>query len=606
MRELGFNEQRRSWRRAGSRRGNAGVGGGGDTSPDSVIFTLESNLSLFSSNSASVDRCSFASDAHDHDSLTSEISLHLAGNVDFAPSESWSGPDPDPDPNRKQQQHADSDSVQKKKLHRTLFSGKEEKTKVQKEEDSDVDTEDGNQLSELDSARNSFSLALKECQDRRSRCEALFKKQDRRRPASLDLNNANAIGTVSSPRLGIGAMKKSSLPSRRSGTGTGTGTFPSPGTPNYRHCQGGVAMQKGWSSERVPLHTSGARKQVGNGATALSFNNGRTLPSKWEDAERWILSPVSGDGTGRASQLQQPQRRPKSKSGPLGPPGVAYYSLYSPAGPFFDGGNFMGASPFSAAVNVSADGFTNSSGGNGGVLPTRMDPCMARSVSVHGCSQMQEEKFDGFKDAGTNVSPAVSRRDMATQMSPEGSSCSSPNMRTSFSASTPPVLPVTELQSVSFSRMDIRDVQVDERVTMTRWSKKHRALFSGRGSENVDSWKKKETSTQSSSWDISESSKTISKGKREEAKITAWENLQKAKAEAAMRKLEMKLEKKRASSMDKIMNKLRTAQKKAQEMRSSVLANQAHQVARTSHRVMSFRRAGQMGSLSGCFTCHAF
>lgn len=77
MRELGFNEQRRSWRRAGSRRGNAGVGGGGDTSPDSVIFTLESNLSLFSSNSASVDRCSFASDAHDHDSLTSEISLVL-------------------------------------------------------------------------------------------------------------------------------------------------------------------------------------------------------------------------------------------------------------------------------------------------------------------------------------------------------------------------------------------------------------------------------------------------------------------------------------------------------------------------------------------------
>lgn len=63
MPELGFQE-RRSWRRRG-----------GDTSPDSVIFTLESNLSLFSSASASVDRCSFASDAHDHDSLASEISL---------------------------------------------------------------------------------------------------------------------------------------------------------------------------------------------------------------------------------------------------------------------------------------------------------------------------------------------------------------------------------------------------------------------------------------------------------------------------------------------------------------------------------------------------
>lgn len=100
---------------------------------------------------------------------------------------------------------------------------------------------------------------------------------------------------------------------------------------------------------------------------------------------------------------------------------------------------------------------------------------------------------------------------MATQMSPEGSSCSSPNLRPSFSASTPPNLPMTELRSLPFSKMDIRDVPVDERVTMTRWSKKHRALFSGRGSENVDSWKIKETSSQSSSWDISERSKTVSK-----------------------------------------------------------------------------------------------
>lgn len=46
-----------------------------DSSPDSVIFTLESNFSLFSSASASVDRCSFASDAHDRDSFASELSL---------------------------------------------------------------------------------------------------------------------------------------------------------------------------------------------------------------------------------------------------------------------------------------------------------------------------------------------------------------------------------------------------------------------------------------------------------------------------------------------------------------------------------------------------
>ncbi|KAE9586194.1 putative remorin [Lupinus albus] len=558
-----------------------------ESSPDSVICTLESNLSLFSSASASVDRCSFASDAHDdHDSLSSQISLHLA-----AQNENWSGSDPDPSHEKR---HAQCNNK-----HQTRLCRKGEKVKVQKE-DNDCDTEeDGNQILDFDSARNSFSLALKECQDRRSRSEALINKQDLRMPASLDLNNA--IATGSSPHLG--AMKKSSVLPRRSGSGN----FMSPGTPNYR--QAGVAMHKGWSSERVPSHTNAARKQVGTALLPLS--NGRTLPSKWEDAERWILSPVSGDGTGRAS-LPPPQRRPKSKSGPLGPPGVAYYSLFSPAGPMFEGGNggnFMAASPFSAGVK-SADGFTINSSSH---RPLRSDPCMARSVSVHGCSEMQsqssmpaqEEEFDGFKDAGTDVFPAVSRRDMATQMSPEGSSCSSPNMRPSFSASTPPPLPITEFQSASLSKMDIRDVQVDERVTMTRWSKKHKALFSGRGSENVDSWKKKERSTQSSS-DNSERSKTVSKVNREEAKITAWENLQKSKAEAAIRKLEMKLEKKRASSMDKIMKRLRLAHKKAHDMRSSVLANQVNQVTRMDHRALSFRRTSQMGSLSGCFTCHVF
>ena len=52
-----------------------------DASPDSVIFTLESNFSLFSSASASVDRCSFASDAHDRESLASEISLVILTTV---------------------------------------------------------------------------------------------------------------------------------------------------------------------------------------------------------------------------------------------------------------------------------------------------------------------------------------------------------------------------------------------------------------------------------------------------------------------------------------------------------------------------------------------
>ncbi|OWM80717.1 hypothetical protein CDL15_Pgr006747 [Punica granatum] len=550
MAELGYEDQSSSRSAFRAR----------DASPDSVIFTLESNFSLFSSASASVDRCSFASDAHDHDTA-SEISLPFSKST-------------------------------------SLFDSFLHSYAVPKV-DSEGDIEDDKQA--LDSARSSFSLALKECQERRSRSDAL-RKLDRRRPASLDFNNA----TASSPRMG--GVKKSSM-------GRKAGAFPSPGTPNYQH--GGVGLQKGWSSERVPLQSTAGRRNAG--AAFLPYNNnGRTLPSKWEDAERWILSPVSGDGGPRPS-VPLPQRRPKSKSGPLGPPGVAYYSLYSPAMPMFEGGNmgnFMAGSPFSAGV-IGADGLNlRNSGCHGAAFPIRAEPCMGRSASVHGCSEhlnqppttvpqeLADEKLEGVKDAATDICHDVSRRDMATQMSPDGSASSSPKERLSFTTS--PSLSIVDLQSTNGSKLGVKDVQVDEQVTFTRWSKKKKYGIPGKGSGVSEDWRKKDTDTRSSTWEISETTKNVSKAKREEAKITAWENLQKAKAEAAIRKLEMKLEKKRSSSMDKIMKKLRLAQKRAQEMRSSVLANQSHEVSRTSHKAVVFRRTHQMSSLSGCFTCHAF
>lgn len=134
----------------------------------------------------------------------------------------------------------------------------------------------------------------------------------------------------------------------------------------------------------------------------------------------------------------------------------------------------------------------------------------------------------------------------------------------------------------------------------------------------------------------------FSRLQREEAKITAWENLQKAKAEAAIRKLEvlyncmmrlvsisysqsekkaaliglycnislpfslenfqMKLEKKRSASMDKILNKLRAAEMKAQEMRNSITDSQAHRSPRPSRKSFLCKNV-KMGSLSSFFCC---
>ncbi|KAD4888657.1 hypothetical protein E3N88_20730 [Mikania micrantha] len=555
--------------------------GGRDASPDSVIL---SNFSLFSSSaSVSVERCSSASDVLDRDSIVSEMSreLHSSGRG-FCKLSSTKGPDPDR-----------SKKVEKAKA----IIGY-----------SDAET-DGENIETLDSARSSFSQALKDCQNRKSRSEILLRKSDRRRPTSLDLNNQmmNVIG--SSPRLAM----KSSISSRQASM------FPSPVTPSYRPASS--MMQKGWSSERLPLHTNTNRRQVSSGL--VSYNSGKTLPSKWEDAERWICSPFAGDDAFRPLG-KQPQRRPKAKSGPLGHPGSAYNSTYSPAVHMFDGqhvGSLLTGFPFSSRVNTS-DGLSiqyHDQQGNSENFPSLNEPCMARSVSVHGCSESlsqsllritQDGKVNGVMDATTNISRDVSRRDMATQMSPEGSPYSSPTMRNSNAISlSTSILPVEEIRS---SKADVRDVQVDNQVSLSRWSKKTRTQVPGRRSDSamVDVWKRKALEVRSGDWEVSEMTTSFSKVKREEAKITAWENLQKAKAEAAIRKLEMKLEKKRSSSMDKIMNKLRSAQKKAQKMRGSVLSDQTHRheaaTRSSSHKAISLIRTPQIGSLSGCFTCHAF
>lgn len=127
-----------------------------------------------------------------------------------------------------------------------------------------------------------------------------------------------------------------------------SGAYTSPGTPEY-----GDHLPKTWSSERVPLAASNSRRHV-SASALMPFNSGRAVPSKWDDAERWITSPVSGYGA-FSSVASQPHRRPKSKSGPLGPMGLVYMPNYSPTMPLHEGGairNFMANSPFTTGVLV--------------------------------------------------------------------------------------------------------------------------------------------------------------------------------------------------------------------------------------------------------------
>ncbi|PKU69485.1 hypothetical protein MA16_Dca015357 [Dendrobium catenatum] len=76
------------------------------------------------------------------------------------------------------------------------------------------------------------------------------------------------------------------------------------------------------------------------------------------------------------------------------------------------------------------------------------------------------------------------RRDVDTQISPEGSMHSSPKLRFSPSLSPSAFHAITNLQN-HFQCLEIRDVQVDDRVMVTKWSKKHFSWCSDRISTDI-------------------------------------------------------------------------------------------------------------------------
>ncbi|KAF7850272.1 hypothetical protein BT93_L5664 [Corymbia citriodora subsp. variegata] len=274
-----------------------------------------------------------------------------------------------------------------------------------------------------------------------------------------------------------------------------------------------LGTPKGWTSERVPLGAAAAaaasRAHV-NPASSPSFspfNSNRTLPSKWEDAERWICSPVAVKNSHLAAHPNGhgPQRRPKSKSGPLGQSG--YYPGYSPCVDGWSGRGFAVGSPFSTGVMVADEGVMGFVGsGRGGALGEKgsNDDNVGRSAIGLEWSEMVDEKFDCAEDNENGVSRAVSRRDMATQMSPKSSPCSSPKTSPSNCQSPPS-------QSLQSEKLEVRDVGIDKRATIISWSRRHASRFSrkgGRGDE--DSNRFSEGEAQGSSWDVVEARKNMS------------------------------------------------------------------------------------------------
>ncbi|CAN1827819.1 Proteasome subunit alpha type-5 [Linum perenne] len=196
----------------------------------------------------------------------------------------------------------------------------------------------------------------------------------------------------------------------------------------------------------------------------------------------------------------------------------------------------------------------------------------------------------------------VEHRDVGTEMTPLGSSTTS-RCHTPFSISSParhntpanrsgPLAPTSNSESSNSSSrlmLDISQLQDCHLAKLqldpvgSNWSSKEdeeeevskslRHFEMGRSSSVSDG-----RAAAALAWEEEEKTKWCLRYEREEARIEAWVKLQSAKAEAQSRKLEVKIQKMRSSLEEKLMKRMAIVRRRAEEQRAAALQQHAQHI----------------------------
>ncbi|GMH27673.1 hypothetical protein Nepgr_029516 [Nepenthes gracilis] len=97
-------------------------------------------------------------------------------------------------------------------------------------------------------------------------------------------------------------------------------------------------------------------------------------------------------------------------------------------------------------------------------------------------------------------------------------------------------------------------------------------------------------------WDEAERAKYMARFRQEEVKIQAWENHEKRKAEMEMKKMEVKAERLKARAQEKYANKLAATRRIAEERRANAEAKLNENAVKTSEKADYLRRTGHLAS----------
>lgn len=370
----------------------------------------------------------------------------------------------------------------------------------------------------------------------------------------------------------------------------------------------------------------------------------RPIPSKWNDAEKWIMNRQNIQFNYLKKNVVQSQanRMPATSMVRVAPESANYdhHKLAISRVTETKGVDFC--QPTTSHAGFEKFSFVPSearsvSGQAHGRVPTVDSLPQSKDLKdvnelIISCSSTDDQKAIpgirsvAMRDMGTEMTPVTSQEPSRTA-TPVGS-ISPLRSPSSSIPSTPrreaPAPTPFESKSDEDSHFPVgsNKKQLSEEEIKLKTRREIAALGMQLGKTNIAAWASKEEQDKNKSsvhnineeeleriefekraalWMEAEKSKHTARYKREEIKIQAWESQQKAKLEAEMRRIESKVEQMRAQAHAKIVKKIALARQRSEEKRIAAEARKNREAERTAAQVEYIRQTGRMPSSN--YTC---
>ncbi|XP_019462659.1 PREDICTED: uncharacterized protein LOC109361608 isoform X1 [Lupinus angustifolius] len=375
-------------------------------------------------------------------------------------------------------------------------------------------------------------------------------------------------------------------------------------------------------------------RHVSNPATRFLF---RPMPSKWNDAEKWIMSRQNIQAYSKKNAVHNQANRLPMSMARVAPESGNYdhklltgskvmetklVDLCRPT-------SHMGLEKFSFIPSEARSVSGQAHGRN------PVTDCFPQSKDLKDVSELDLSCLRSTETDDQTVMPgirSVAMRDMGTEMTPvpsqepsrtvtPGGSATPLRSPTSSTPSTPrrsaPAPTPLDNTADEDSQVGNNKRQLSEEEMLQKTRREIAALGVQLGKMNIAAWASKDeqekiksslrdTTTKEQEriefekraalWEEAEKSKHTARFKRMEIKIQAWESQEKAKLEAQMRRIEAKVDQMKAQTHAKMVKKIALARQKSEEKRAGAEVKKNREAERTTAQAEYIRQTGRMAS----------